>query len=115
MPERLAAAHLVIARAGGSSITECLVAGRPAILVPLAIGMDDHQTANAAAMGDAADVVAESAFNPKGLAKLLGTRLSDPVGLLRRAEIARGLGKPNAAAALADLAERLARDQNAGA
>jgi UDP-N-acetylglucosamine--N-acetylmuramyl-(pentapeptide) pyrophosphoryl-undecaprenol N-acetylglucosamine transferase len=115
MPERLAAAHLVIARAGGSSITECLVAGRPAILVPLAIGMDDHQTANAAAMGDAADVFAESAFNPKGLAKLLETRLSDPVGLLRRAEIARGLGKPNAAAALADLAERLARDQNAGA
>ena len=52
MPERLARAHLVIARAGGSSVTECTVAGRPAILVPLAIGMDDHQTANARFLTD---------------------------------------------------------------
>jgi UDP-N-acetylglucosamine--N-acetylmuramyl-(pentapeptide) pyrophosphoryl-undecaprenol N-acetylglucosamine transferase len=115
MPERLAAAHLVVARAGGSSITECLVAGRPAILVPLAIGMDDHQTANAAAMGEAADIVKEAAFDPPRLAKLLETRLSDPVGLLRRAEIARALGRPDAAATLADLAETLASDHNSGA
>lgn len=115
MPERLAAAHLVIARAGGSSITECLVAGRSAILVPLAIGMDDHQTANAAAMGEAADVIAEPAFTSQKLTKLLETRLSDPVGLLRRAEMARGLGRPDAAGALADLAEKLARDHKGGA
>jgi UDP-N-acetylglucosamine--N-acetylmuramyl-(pentapeptide) pyrophosphoryl-undecaprenol N-acetylglucosamine transferase len=109
MPQRLASAHLVLARAGGSSVTECLIVGRPAILVPLAIGMDDHQTANAAAMGEAADIVRESEFTGPTLAALLEQRLSDPAELTRRAKLAYGLGKPNAANALADLAERLAQ------
>ena len=34
MGQKLAAAHLVIARAGASSVTELQVAGRPAVLVP---------------------------------------------------------------------------------
>ena len=46
--EKLAAAHLVIARAGASTVAELAVAGRPAILVPLPGAIDDHQTANAA-------------------------------------------------------------------
>jgi UDP-N-acetylglucosamine--N-acetylmuramyl-(pentapeptide) pyrophosphoryl-undecaprenol N-acetylglucosamine transferase len=109
MPQRLAAAHLVLARAGGSSVTECLIVGRPAILVPLAIGMDDHQTANASAMGEAADIVTEAQFTAPNLAALLEKRLSDPVELARRANLAHGFGKPDAANALADLAEQLAR------
>lgn len=110
MPERLARAHLVIARAGGSSVTECAVAGRPAILVPLAIGMDDHQTANAAAMAEAgaADVVTEAQFTPQTLAALLERRFSDPADLARRAGASRALGQPDAAEKLASLAERLA-------
>ena len=40
---RLAAAHLVIARAGASTVAELAVAGRPAILVPLPGAIDDHQ------------------------------------------------------------------------
>lgn len=108
MPKQLARAHLVLARAGGSSVTECMVVGRPAILVPLAIGMDDHQTANAAAMGEAADVVSEAAFIVPALTALLEKRLSDPSELARRAAIAHGLSKPDAASALADLAEKLA-------
>jgi UDP-N-acetylglucosamine--N-acetylmuramyl-(pentapeptide) pyrophosphoryl-undecaprenol N-acetylglucosamine transferase len=110
MPERLAAAHLVIARAGGSSLTECAVVGRPAILVPLAIGMDDHQTANAEALASvgAADVIQERAFTPEALAALLAQRFSDPEGLARRAAAARAVGKPEAAKSLADLAESLA-------
>ncbi len=114
MPERLARAHLVIARAGGSSVTECAVAGRPAILVPLAIGMDDHQTANAAAMAGAgaADVMTETQFTAPALAALLEQRLSDPEGLAQRAAMARALGRPDAADALAALAERLAGKQN---
>ena len=42
-------AHLVISRAGASSVSEVAVTGRPAIFVPLAIAMDDHQSANARA------------------------------------------------------------------
>ena len=47
MPEQLAWAHLVIARAGASTIAELTAAGRPAILVPLPGATDDHQTVNA--------------------------------------------------------------------
>ena len=49
--DRLAAAHLVIARAGASTVAELAVAGRPSILVPLPGAIDDHQTANAARAG----------------------------------------------------------------
>ena len=51
--EQLAAAHLVIARAGASTVAELAVAGRPAILVPLPGAIDDHQTANARALAEA--------------------------------------------------------------
>ncbi len=40
---RLVAAHLVIARAGASTVAELVVVGRPAILVPLPGAIDDHQ------------------------------------------------------------------------
>ena len=50
-PERLAAAHLVIARAGASTVAELAVAGRPAILVPLPGAIDDHQTRQRARAG----------------------------------------------------------------
>src|SRR6202000_2960786 len=47
IPHRLAAAHLVISRSGGSTTAELTVAGRPAILVPFAAAIADEQTANA--------------------------------------------------------------------
>ena len=50
LPERLAWSHLVIARAGASTIAELTAAGRPAILVPLPSATDDHQTFNAREM-----------------------------------------------------------------
>ena len=50
---RLAAAHLVIARAGASTVAELAVAGRPSILVPLPGAIDDHQSANARALAQA--------------------------------------------------------------
>jgi UDP-N-acetylglucosamine--N-acetylmuramyl-(pentapeptide) pyrophosphoryl-undecaprenol N-acetylglucosamine transferase len=110
MGERLSAAHLVISRAGASSVTELMVAGRPAILVPLAIAADDHQTANAEALTNvaAADVIAESAFTPEALAQALRTRLADAHDLSVRAAAARAAGNPDAAKSLADLAESLA-------
>lgn len=111
MAQRLSQAHLVMARAGASSVTELLVVGRPAILIPLAIATDDHQSANAEAMTQigAADVIAESALNPEGLTALLAERLGDAHGLSVRAAAARAAGHPGAAGALADLAERVAQ------
>ena len=53
MAQRLAAAHLVIGRAGASTVCEIAVAGRPSILVPLKIALDDDQGQNARLLADA--------------------------------------------------------------
>lgn len=110
MGAKLTAAHLVISRAGASSVTELQVAGRPAILIPLGIAADDHQTANADGLVQvgAADVIAESAFDAAALARVLKTRLENAHDLGVRAAAARASGKPDAAQALADVAERIA-------
>ncbi|MFN3463598.1 MAG: UDP-N-acetylglucosamine--N-acetylmuramyl-(pentapeptide) pyrophosphoryl-undecaprenol N-acetylglucosamine transferase [Terricaulis sp.] len=110
MGQRLGAAHLVISRAGASSVTELQVAGRPAILIPFAAAADDHQTANAEGLTTvgAADLFTEAEFNAGALAALLERRLADPHGLAVRAAAARAAAKPEAAKTLADLAERAA-------
>lgn len=110
MGARLSSAHLVIARAGASTVTELQVVGRPAILVPFAAAADDHQTANAAGLTSvgAADVLTEGQFTPDALAVLLDQRLSDTHGLAVRAAAARAAAKPEAAKTLADLAESVA-------
>lgn len=110
MGQRLAEAHLVIARAGASTVTELQVAGRPAVLVPFAAAADDHQTANAEGLTSvgAADLFTEDEFEPAALAGLLERRFADPHGLAVRAAAARAAAKPEAAKSLADLAESLA-------
>jgi UDP-N-acetylglucosamine--N-acetylmuramyl-(pentapeptide) pyrophosphoryl-undecaprenol N-acetylglucosamine transferase len=80
MGQRLGAAHLVISRAGASSVTELQVAGRPAILVPFAAAADDHQTVNAEGLTGvgAADLFIEEDFEPATLAACLERRFADP-------------------------------------
>ena len=70
---RMAQAHLVIARAGASTVSELAVIGRPAILVPLPHALDQDQAANARqfAAAGAAIVVAQSVFSPQWLATSL--------------------------------------------
>jgi len=106
MHDQLAAAHLVIGRAGASTVSELAVSGRPSILVPLAIAMDDHQTANARYLADAgaADILSERNFTPEALAERLTARLTDWGDLPLRAHRAHKLGRPDAAEQLADLA-----------
>lgn len=105
--DRLAGAHMVIGRAGASTVTEIAVVGRPSILVPLAIAMDDHQSLNARTLEEAgaADVIAEADFDGQKLAQLLEKRLTSPQDLARRAAAARAVGRADATTALADLVE----------
>jgi UDP-N-acetylglucosamine--N-acetylmuramyl-(pentapeptide) pyrophosphoryl-undecaprenol N-acetylglucosamine transferase len=104
---RLVAAHLVIARAGASTVAELAVAGRPAILVPLPGAIDDHQSANARALVEAggAWVIPQPHFTPVSLAEQLGTCLADPPHLAQVAVGARCQARADAAARLADLVE----------
>lgn len=105
LPERLARAHLVIARAGASTIAELCVVGRPAILVPYARAADDHQSFNARALSDAgaAWVMPEGGFTKEALAARLTALLAAPDALVAAAAAARNLGRPDAAERLADL------------
>ena len=106
MPDRLAAAHLVIARSGAGTVSEIAAVGRPSILIPLKIAMDDHQTANAEALVEpgAADVIVEDNLYPNLLGELIKVRLEDGADLKVRAERARSAGTVTAAHDLADLA-----------
>jgi len=110
MPRLMGAAHLVISRAGAGTVAELAAVGRPALLVPYARAMDDHQSANARALanGGGAAVLAEARFTAEELAARLESLLQRPDVLARMAERARALGRPEAAAALADLVEALA-------
>ena len=109
MPEQLAWAHLVIARAGASTLAELTCAGRPAILVPLPSATDDHQTANAKEMTSAggARTIDQRSFTPVELAKQMQRLGLDPEALLNAAGRARACGRPDAARDLADLVESL--------
>ena len=104
---RLAAAHLVIARAGASTVAELAVAGRPAILVPLPSAIDDHQTANAALLARAggAWVMPQPELTPALLASRLAELLADPASLAVASAAARNHAQADAASRLADLVE----------
>ncbi len=107
IPALLGAAHLVIARAGASTVAELGIVGRPSILVPLPIAIDDHQTANARALADAggAWVMPQPSFTPSVLATRLEELLSSPALLAISAAQAASQGSADAAARLADLVE----------
>ncbi len=113
---RLAAAHLVIARAGASTVAELAVAGRPAILVPLPGAIDDHQSANARALvaAGAAEAIAQAAFTPTRLAAALAAWLGDPARLAAAAAATRGVARADAAARLADLVESIMKREPVG-
>lgn len=115
IPTHLAQCHLVIARAGASTVAELCVAGRPSILVPLPSAIDDHQTANAAALVDAggAIMMPQPEFTASALSELLGELIDAPDVLALSAEVASRLGQPDAAAVLADLVEYVI-DERAG-
>ena len=107
MAARLADAHLFIGRAGASTIAEISAVGRPAILVPLPIATDDHQSANAreiAAAGGARSI-RQDRFTPAELAKQIQAMAQHPETLAHAAHAAWNCGYPRAASDLADLVE----------
>ncbi len=110
MPAKLAEAHLIIARAGASTIAELTAAGRPAILIPLPSATDDHQTANAREMARAggARIIAQADFTSETLATQIEALVHDPEALANAAARSLSVGRPNAASDLADLVERIA-------
>lgn len=110
MAERIAAAHLVVSRAGASTVSELAVIGRPAILVPYPYALDHDQTENARALAAAGGgwLMAEAELTPEKLAAQLAELMDEPAQLAQAAGAARALGTPQAVARLADLVEKAA-------
>jgi UDP-N-acetylglucosamine--N-acetylmuramyl-(pentapeptide) pyrophosphoryl-undecaprenol N-acetylglucosamine transferase len=111
LPERLGWSHLVIGRAGASTIAELTCAGRPAILVPLPSAKDNHQAYNVKEMVTAggARAIAQPAFTPVELAKQIQKMALLPASLENAARAAKSCGRPNAVYDLADLVESFGR------
>jgi UDP-N-acetylglucosamine--N-acetylmuramyl-(pentapeptide) pyrophosphoryl-undecaprenol N-acetylglucosamine transferase len=108
---RLRDAHLVIGRSGAGTVCEFAIAGKPSILVPLAIALDDDQGQNARLLADAggAEVARESQLTVESLAKGLEKLLGNPARLVRMASAARSVAIADAAERLADVVEQTAR------
>jgi UDP-N-acetylglucosamine--N-acetylmuramyl-(pentapeptide) pyrophosphoryl-undecaprenol N-acetylglucosamine transferase len=111
LPARIADSHLVIARAGASTVSELAVIGRPSVLVPFPHALDQDQAANSAALAaaGAAVVVPQAEFTPERLAGILREALAAPAQLAASARAAQAAGVPNAADRLADLVLETAR------
>jgi len=114
IPERLAAAQLVICRAGASTIAELSAAGRPAILVPFPSAADDHQTANAQAFSHQGGgwVMPQQGLTPERLAERLTELFERPSVLSQAAAAAKALGRPQAAGRLADAVASVADEKS---
>ena len=103
----MAASHLVVSRAGAITLAEICAAGRPSLLVPLSLA-GAHQVGNARRLetAGAARMLATDA-TAEDLEALLGDLLADRSTLDAMARSARQLGRPDAAAAIADRVEAL--------
>ena len=111
LPDRIGQSHLVVARAGASTVSELSVIGRPSILVPFPHALDQDQAANAAALAasGAARVIAQTDFTPERLASELRSALAEPVRLAAAAAADKAVAAPDAAERLADLVMNIAK------
>lgn len=109
LPQRMAESHLVIARAGASTVAELTVIGRPSILIPLPGSIDADQKNNALVVQAAGGgwVAEQATVSPESLGTRLSLLFSSPETLQSAAAAAKSLGQPEAVMKLADLAEML--------
>jgi UDP-N-acetylglucosamine--N-acetylmuramyl-(pentapeptide) pyrophosphoryl-undecaprenol N-acetylglucosamine transferase len=107
MEARFAEADLVVSRSGATTCAELTAAGKASVLVPFAQAADDHQRSNARAMeqAGASRMVEEKDLTGERLAAAVVECLSTPLRLEAMEAAARALGKPDAAARVADLLE----------
>jgi len=109
MPARLAAADLVVCRAGASTLAELCAAGRPAILVPYPHAADDHQRHNAEELvrAGAARMLSDHELDPDRLVAMVARLAADPDERRAMGRAARELARPHATRQIADVADRL--------
>lgn len=111
MPHQLAAADLVVCRAGSGTCFELAATGRPAVIIPSLVTTGGQQVANAervAAVGGAV-VIRDDELDGDRLAAVVDELLDDPGRLAQMSERMGSLATPGAAAAVAELVEHHGR------
>lgn len=98
MPVCMAAADLVISRAGAITLSEIQAMGKPAILIPSPNVAENHQYHNAMALVDAgaADIIEEKDLSGELLMKKADAMLSDPQTLAKFTQNAKKMAITNA-------------------
>lgn len=110
LPARMADAHLVIGRAGASTVAELTVVGRPSLLVPLPHALDNDQLNNARRLAESGGgwCIEQKDLTPDRLASEIEMLASAPERLAAAADAAKRCGRPDAVERLADYALELA-------
>src|SRR5262249_52930763 len=98
LPELMANAHLVIGRAGASSVAELAAIGRPSILVPLPHALDNDQLQNAARLAESGGAwcIEQKELGPERLADEIAALAATPQRLAAAATAAKGQGRVDA-------------------
>jgi UDP-N-acetylglucosamine--N-acetylmuramyl-(pentapeptide) pyrophosphoryl-undecaprenol N-acetylglucosamine transferase len=117
LPARIAASHLVVGRAGASSVAELTVIGRPSILVPLPHSLDNDQLQNATRLAESGGAwcIEQKTLSPERLGKEIARLMDSGAALREAAECAKKQGRPDAVVRLASLVDELAGSATATA
>jgi UDP-N-acetylglucosamine--N-acetylmuramyl-(pentapeptide) pyrophosphoryl-undecaprenol N-acetylglucosamine transferase len=109
MGRRIAAADVIVCRAGSTTLAELAAAGKPAILIPLPTATDDHQRKNAAAVESAggATVLVQAEATGAVLAARIASLVDDPALRNRMSKAMKALARPDAARVIVDKAVAL--------
>jgi UDP-N-acetylglucosamine--N-acetylmuramyl-(pentapeptide) pyrophosphoryl-undecaprenol N-acetylglucosamine transferase len=115
MADRMRAAHVIVCRAGSTTLSEIAAIGRAAVLVPLPTATDDHQRRNAEALvaAGAAEMLLQADATGEALAARILGLAQDRERRTRMAAAVRALARPNAARRIVDRALSLAGQQPA--
>jgi UDP-N-acetylglucosamine--N-acetylmuramyl-(pentapeptide) pyrophosphoryl-undecaprenol N-acetylglucosamine transferase len=116
MGSLLAAADVVIARAGATSIAEITALGRPAVLVPYPYATDDHQTLNARGLVEqgGALLVPDEMLDDPMFVDSVTTLLVDDGARATMSAASAAVGRPDAAIRVARLIEDVAHGRATG-
>ncbi len=110
MADKMFNSHLVISRAGATTVSELCAVGRPAILVPLPHSLDNDQFENASRFeaGGAGWCYEQPGLTAERLAGSIRRLLEEPLTLVKSAGAAIKMAQYNAVDNLAELLTHLA-------
>jgi len=103
-------AHLVVCRAGATTVSELMALGKPAIFVPFPFAANNHQELNARYVADSggAEVILERDLSGPALAGRLNYYMSNPRILGEMSRVTGRLARPDAADVIVNECCRLA-------